>query len=203
VANAPVEFVAMFKVISNKVLNDVKTENALKILAKPKRPKKEIFQLWLKDKVKNFCSVTSLHGYVHTTKEEYHAFERWLWIILSFFALITAVILLWISWNWTAETPTTTVIESTNYPTYNLPFPSVTICNMNKISKLALAEIVKEMWVDCLALSLSDLSQFRLNRKRPENMTDDEVSMKLRLLLHFRGNGNATDKEYQELSDVG
>lgn len=33
-------------------------------------------------------------------------------------------------------------------------------------------------------------------------MSDDEVATKLRLLLHFRGSGKATDKEYQELSDV-
>lgn len=135
----------MFKVISNKILNDVKTEQAIKMLSKPKLPKKEIFKLWLKDKVNNFCSVTSLHGYVHTVKKEYHAFERWLWIILSFFMLITAIILLWISWNWTSETPTMTVIESTNHPTYNLPFPSVTICNMNKISRPVIMDIVKDM----------------------------------------------------------
>lgn len=135
----------MFKVISNKILNDVKTEHALKILSNPKKPKKDIFKEWLADKVHNFCSVTSLHGYVHTVNKEYHAFERWLWIILSFFALITAIILLWISWNWTAETPTTTVIESTNHPTYNLPFPAITICSMNKLSKPLVMDIVKEM----------------------------------------------------------
>lgn len=39
-------------------------------------------------------------------------------------------------------------------------------------------------------------------RKRPNNMTDDELADKLRMLLHFRGTGNATDKEYQELNDV-
>lgn len=33
-------------------------------------------------------------------------------------------------------------------------------------------------------------------------MTDEEVAYKLRLLLHFRGSGVATDKEYQELEDV-
>lgn len=102
----------MFKKVSNRILNNIKTEQAIGILSKPKRPKKEIFKQWLKDKVINFCSVTSLHGYVHTVKQEYHAFERWLWIILSFCALVTAVVLLWISYNWTSETPTTTVIES-------------------------------------------------------------------------------------------
>lgn len=137
--------VKMFKKISQRILADVKTEHALNMLSVQKRPKKEIFKAWLKDKVTSFCSVTSLHGYVHTINKEYHPFERWLWIILSFFALITAVILLWISWNWNAETPTTTVIESTNYPTYNLPFPSVTVCNMNKISKSTAFEVAKDM----------------------------------------------------------
>jgi hypothetical protein len=33
-------------------------------------------------------------------------------------------------------------------------------------------------------------------------VTDEELAMKLRNLLHFRGSGNATDKEYQELNDV-
>jgi acid-sensing ion channel, other len=135
----------MFKNISNRILNDVKTEHAIKNLAVRKPPIKERFKAWLKDKVTNFCSVTSLHGYVHTVNKEYHAFERWLWILLSFVALITAIVLLWISWNWTAETPTTTVIESTNYPTYNLPFPSLTICNMNKISKAAALATAKDM----------------------------------------------------------
>lgn len=135
----------MFKKISQKIVNDKKTQNALNILSVPKRPRKEILKEWIKDKVSNFCSVTSLHGYVHTVNKEYHAFERWLWIIMSFFALVTAIVLLWISWNWTSETPTTTVIESTNHPTYNLQFPSVTICGMNKISKKAALEIARDM----------------------------------------------------------
>lgn len=144
----------MFKNISQRILADVRTEQTLKVLSVPKKPRKEIFKLWLKDKVNNFCNVTSLHGYIHTVNKEYHAFERWLWIILSFFALIAAIVLLWISWNWTAETPTTTVIESTNNPTYNLPFPSVTICNMNKISKSLALEVAKEMWVKRLMTNL-------------------------------------------------
>ena len=33
-------------------------------------------------------------------------------------------------------------------------------------------------------------------------MTEEDVAIKLRLLLHFRGSGNASDKEYQVLNDV-
>lgn len=135
----------MFKNISKRILQDVKTDHAVQVLAVRKKPLKVVFKAWIKDKVENFCAVTSLHGYVHITNKEYHLVERVLWFILSFFALVTAIVLLWISWNWTAETPTTTVIESTNYPTYNLPFPSVTICNMNKIAKSKALEIASAM----------------------------------------------------------
>lgn len=135
----------MFKTVSQKVLDDVRKENTIRAITLPRRPRKELFKEWLKDKVENFCSVTSLHGYVHTIQKDYHPFERYLWLLLSFFALIAAIILLWISWNWNAETPTTTVIESTNYPTFNLPFPSITICNMNKISRQAAMDMAKSM----------------------------------------------------------
>lgn len=134
----------MFKKISQRFITEAKTEHAVKALSLPKRPKSEIFRLWLIDTTTNFCKVTSLHGYVHTINKEFHAFERWFWMFMSGLALITAIVLLWISWNWTAETPTTTVIESTNHPTYNLPFPAVTVCNMNKISRAVVFEVVKD-----------------------------------------------------------
>lgn len=135
----------MFKKISQKIWFEAKAKQTIQALSVSKRPKREIVKEWLSDKVNNFCKVTSLHGYIHTINKEYYAFERWLWIIFSFLALITAVVLLWISWNWTAETPTTTVIESTNHPTYNLPFPAVTVCNMNKISKALAFEVARDM----------------------------------------------------------
>lgn len=33
-------------------------------------------------------------------------------------------------------------------------------------------------------------------------MSDEELAIKFRLLLHFRGSGLATDKDYQEFNDV-
>lgn len=41
------------------------------------------------------------------------------------------------------------------------------------------------------------------HRKRPGNKSDEELVAKFKMLLHFRGPGNATEKEYQELNDVG
>jgi hypothetical protein len=92
----------MFKGVSRQILNEVRQEHTIKALALKKRPRKEIFREWFKEKTESFCSVTSLHGYIHTIQKDYHPFERHLWFILSFFALVAAVILLWISWNWNA-----------------------------------------------------------------------------------------------------
>ena len=37
---------------------------------------------------------------------------------------------------------------------------------------------------------------------RPEDMTDEDLIQKFKLLLHFQGSGNATKLEYQEIHDV-
>lgn len=44
---------------------------------------------------------------------------------------------------------------------------------------------------------------FFVNRKyKPENMTDENLIQKFKLLIHFQGSGNASEKEYQEIHDV-
>lgn len=94
------------------------------------------------------------------------------------------MILLYISWQWNAATPTTTVIENTHYATWNIPFPAVTICNMNKISADAALKLAARM------------------SNRPNNWTDVELSRAFRLLLHFEGIGRSSPDEYDELHNL-
>lgn len=42
----------------------------------------------------------------------------------------------------------------------------------------------------------------KTNRKRPENMTADQLSLMFRMILHFEGIGYATDAAYNELDDI-
>lgn len=54
----------MFKNISNQILRDVKREQVVNALLKePRKSRKQIFKEWFNDKVHEFCTVTSLHGY--------------------------------------------------------------------------------------------------------------------------------------------
>lgn len=72
-------------------------------------PNQVTFKAWLKKRAKEFCSVTALHGYGHIIREDTAMWERIVWAIVTFSALIAAIILLWLSWIWNAETPTVTV----------------------------------------------------------------------------------------------
>lgn len=92
------------------------------------------FQLWFKNRLKHFCSVTALHGYSHIIRDDTPLWERGVWTVIVISALIAAIVLLMISWQWNSEIPVVTVIESTHYATWNIPFPAVTICSLNKIS---------------------------------------------------------------------
>lgn len=54
----------MFKNVSQKILADVKREQVVNTLFKePKKSRRQIFKEWFKDKIQEFCTVTSLHGY--------------------------------------------------------------------------------------------------------------------------------------------
>lgn len=108
--------------------------------AAPRRTKKAdaiTFWHWFRARLKYFCSVTALHGYGHIVREGTPLWERVFWAVITVVASIVAVVLLYVSWQWNSETPVVTVIESTHYATWNIPFPAVTFCNLNKISKKA------------------------------------------------------------------
>lgn len=100
---------------------------------------------WFRNSFRQFCSSTALHGYNYIVRDDTAQWERIAWTIIVIAALITAIILLWISWIWNADIPTTTVIESTHYATWNIPFPAITICNFNRISKKAALELASKM----------------------------------------------------------
>lgn len=100
---------------------------------------------WIRNSFRQFCNNTALHGYNYIVRDDTAQWERIAWTVIVIAALITAIILLWISWAWNAEIPTTTVIESTHYATWNIPFPAITICNFNRISKKAALELTTKM----------------------------------------------------------
>lgn len=115
-----------------------------------KKPPKQFGQsssswTWLKARCKYFCSVTALHGCGHIVREDTPLWERIVWVFVVAISLIASVVLLRISWVWNSEYPVVTVIESTHYATWNIPFPAVTVCNLNKISMRAANQFASKL----------------------------------------------------------
>ncbi|KFB35480.1 AGAP009590-PA-like protein [Anopheles sinensis] len=134
--------------------------------------------------LRELCNITALHGYSQIVRDGYSPLERTVWLCAVVASTISAITLLVISWSWSVETPTVTVTESTNFPTWNLPFPAVTVCSLNRISAAA-------------ALARATLML------RPANMTALELSSMFRLLLHVSGVGEGTDPaQYRVLHDI-
>lgn len=98
-------------------------------------------------------------------------------------ALIIAVILLYVSWMWSSETPTITLIESTHHPIPNVHFPAITICNLNKISAKRANELANKMI-------------------RSDGISVNDVIKLFTLILHFHGVGNASANEYERLHQI-
>lgn len=97
------------------------------------------FWKWFKNRCLHYCSITALHGYNHLVRKDFALWEKIVWIIMCIIAMIVALSLLYLSLHWNSATPTVTVIESTHFATWNIPFPAVTICNVNKIDSNALS----------------------------------------------------------------
>nr|XP_032293688.1 pickpocket protein 11 [Drosophila virilis] len=104
-----------------------------------------LVRTWFMESLRNFCQTTSLHGFSYITRQDISRNERWFWLGVVIAAIIAAVSLVLVSWYSNRETPTVTVIESSHFPTWNIPFPAVTICNFNRVSKTKALDMMQRM----------------------------------------------------------
>ncbi|XP_034472548.1 pickpocket protein 11 [Drosophila innubila] len=100
---------------------------------------------WFTESLRNYCQTTSLHGFSYITRQDISRNERCFWLFVVLAAIVASISLVLVSLYANRETPTVTVIESSHFPTWNIPFPAVTICNFNKISKAKALSMLKNM----------------------------------------------------------
>lgn len=100
-------------------------------------------QSWFMQNLSNYCNTTSLHGFNYLTRPDMTKRERYFWLFVVIVSIIVSIVLVIVSYLWNRETPTVTVIESSHHPTWDIPFPAVTFCNFNKISREKALGLVK------------------------------------------------------------
>ena len=69
--------------------------------------------------------------------------SRFLWFCCCIAGIYCAVIMMRLVWRRFQMNPILTTIQTTTYPIWEVPFPSVTICNINKVYGPRTANITK------------------------------------------------------------
>ncbi|KAF5306574.1 hypothetical protein FQR65_LT07301 [Abscondita terminalis] len=95
---------------------------------------------------KEFFSKSSLHGFKYLLKYRHRTlFDRFFWFCLLVGALYGTVSLLLFSWNEFVEEPTVTILENSEYPISLVPFPGISICDLNKINRRKVEAFAEEL----------------------------------------------------------
>lgn len=121
-----------------------------------------------------FLSTTSLHGVKHivtwTSNKTYRSIEKnyglvigntglnkrlqyrsifqsSLWIIVTTVGLLFSIYLMLLVWIRFQTQPTVTTVETINYPIWDVPFPAVTVCNINKVQRKNTSKIQTLLYV--------------------------------------------------------
>lgn len=68
-----------------------------------------------------------------------------IWISTITMGIVFASILMQLAWKKFETNPTITTIETNAYPIWNLRFPAVTICNINKVYAPAADQFTERM----------------------------------------------------------
>lgn len=154
----------------------------------PTKFSRKWYQFWIVDALKGYCNTTGLHGFNYITRSNTTRGEKIFWIIVVIIAIITAIALVAVSSQWNSETPTVTVFESTHFSTWNIPFPAISICNFNKVSRRKAMHQARILWVAGFYFQNSqhtNNSEFYLCRKKPANITVERLAKLFLLVLDF------------------
>ncbi|KAI9552641.1 putative amiloride-sensitive sodium channel [Daphnia sinensis] len=94
--------------------------------------------------LKEFCDTTSIHGLKYITEENSHWLKRAMWTLVFLGGILFSGYFCWQMWNKWEDSPVLMSLDSNRYPLKNIPFPAVTICNVNKVSKTKLLQFMED-----------------------------------------------------------
>ncbi|GAB0090609.1 uncharacterized protein DMENIID0001_053480 [Sergentomyia squamirostris] len=92
-----------------------------------------------------FLKKSSLHCIHYLMEPGRSRLEFWFWVIIHSVIVIMCSIIGISSWNKFTSNPLVTSLHDTHYPIEKVPFPAVSVCNNNRISKQAVFEFAQEL----------------------------------------------------------
>ncbi|XP_068903807.1 sodium channel protein Nach-like isoform X2 [Tenebrio molitor] len=109
--------------------------------------------------VKNFLKSSTLHSLKYLQEDNQKYLHIGIWLAINAIFMAMTVLLIMAMWDRLTENPTVTSLENTNYPVTEVPFPAVSICNINKISKRK-AEIVANFISETTGHSMEVIDEY-------------------------------------------
>ncbi|XP_059611801.1 sodium channel protein Nach-like [Phlebotomus argentipes] len=100
---------------------------------------------YISQELGKFLKKSSLHCYHYLMEPERSRLEFWFWILIHTIIVVMCAIIGISSWNKFTSNPLVTSLHDTHYPIEKVPFPAVSICNNNRLSKKASLEYAKEL----------------------------------------------------------
>jgi len=73
--------------------------------------------------------------------------NRTLWAFVLVLCLLAAIGMVWIEWSRNDTSPTLTALDTSHYPIWNIDFPAVTLCGINRIQKSRALTLSSEWYV--------------------------------------------------------
>lgn len=114
-----------------------------------------------------FCGHTTMHGYKYLIEKRRHPVEkcvpiiyldyivskkfrqtfvyRFIWLIFLAVTVMWASYIAFTSWQSYKDKPTVTSLQTQRHPIWEVPFPSVCICSINRISKRSALQYANEL----------------------------------------------------------
>jgi amiloride-sensitive sodium channel len=68
-------------------------------------------------------------------------------VTIQFLAAWGVIFIILDVWKEYVNSPTVTTVDSTTYPIWNIPFPAVSVCNFNKVSRSAAWNLAQNLYV--------------------------------------------------------
>jgi Amiloride-sensitive sodium channel. len=79
--------------------------------------------------------------------------NRTLWAVVMVLCLLLAIGMVWIEWSRNDTSPTLIALDTSHYPIWNIDFPAVTLCGINRIQKSRALTLSNE-WYERIIISL-------------------------------------------------
>ncbi|XP_060526084.1 sodium channel protein Nach-like isoform X2 [Cylas formicarius] len=92
-----------------------------------------------------FASHTSVHGFKYLVDKNLEKYERGLWLLIITSSLCAAGYMTVLFWERYSDNPTRTTIKAIYAPVASIPYPGVTICNVNNVLKSKLDKFLSTL----------------------------------------------------------